>query len=71
VPVALVGAWRQRGYGNVRMRDGVALGLLGIGGGVLGAVAANAVPERALEIAFAVLLLFVAVQLGRRALRPA
>ena len=69
VPTALVGVWRQRGYGNVRERDAVALGVLGIGGGVAGVALANWVPERALEVGFAALLLFVAFQLARRALR--
>ncbi len=71
VPVALVGAWRQRGYGNLRVSDGVTVGLLAIGGAVLGVVLANALPERALELGFAALLLAVAVQMVRRALRPA
>lgn len=70
VPVALVGAWRQRAYGNLEVRDGVTVGLLAIGGAVLGVVLANALPERALELGFAALLLFVAAQLVRRALRP-
>ena len=69
IPVALVGAWRQRGYGNLRTHDAVALGLLAAGGALLGVVVANAVPERALEVAFAVLLLSVAFQLARDALR--
>ena len=69
IPVALVGGWRQHGYGNVRTRDAVALGVLAVFGALGGVVVANAVPERALEIAFAGLLLFVASQLARRALR--
>ena len=68
VPVALVGAYRQQGYGNVRVRDGVLLGLLAIPGALLGVILVNAVPERAIEIAFAALMLYVAVQLGRRGL---
>jgi len=44
------------------------LGGLAVSGAVAGAVLANAVPERALEIGFAVLILFVAAQLVRRAL---
>ena len=68
VPVAAVGAWRQRRYGNVRVRDAAVLGVVAIGGGAAGVVIANAVPERALEIGFAALLLFVASQLVRRAL---
>jgi uncharacterized protein len=69
VPVALVGAWRQQRYGNLRTREGVALGLLACGGALAGVALANAVPERALEVSFAMLQLFVASQLVRRALR--
>jgi uncharacterized membrane protein YfcA len=68
VPVAAVGAWRQRGYGNVRGRDALLLGVLAVGGAALGVVIANAVPERALKAAFSVLLVVVAAQLVRRAL---
>lgn len=68
IPVALVGAWRQRRYGNLDVREGLAVGGLAVAGAVIGAVLANAVPERALEIAFAALLLVVAAQLARRAL---
>ena len=70
VPVALVGAWRQHGYGNVRVGDGLALGLLAIAGAVGGVVIANVVPERALEVGFGLLVLFVAAQLVRQALGP-
>lgn len=70
VPVAAVGAYRQHGYGNFRTRDALLLGLLATGGGVAGVVIANNVPERALEVGFAVLILFVAAQLARRALVP-
>jgi uncharacterized protein len=68
VPVALVGAWRQRAYGNLRSREAVALGVLGVCGAALGVVVANAVPERVLEVAFGLFLLVVAVQLARQAL---
>ncbi len=69
IPVALVGAWRQRSYGNLAVRDGVTVGLLAVGGAVVGVVVANAVPERALEIGFAGLLVFVAAQMAHRAVR--
>ena len=68
VPVALVGAWRQHVYGNVRVRDGLIVGALSPLGVAAGVVLSNAVSERALEIAFALLLLFVAAQLARRGL---
>lgn len=69
IPVALVGAWRQHGQGNVDLRTGGALGLLALGGAAGGVVLANAVPERALEVGFALLILFVAGQLVVRATR--
>lgn len=70
VPVALVGAWRQARFQNVRIVDGVALGALSLFGVLGGAVLANTVPQRTLEIAFAVLTLVVAFGLVRRALGP-
>jgi uncharacterized protein len=71
VPVAMVGTWRQYRHGNVRIREGIVLGLTSIPGVVVGVLVANAVPQRALELGFAALLLFVASQIVRRALRPA
>ncbi|HWC27637.1 MAG TPA: TSUP family transporter [Solirubrobacteraceae bacterium] len=68
IPVALVGALRQRGHGNVDLRSGAILGLVGAAGAVGGAAIANAVPQRALEVSFALLILLVAAQLARRAL---
>ena len=65
VPVALVGAWRQHRYGNLRLRDGVVIGVLAVPGAVAGVVLANAVPERALELGFAALLVAVAVRARR------
>lgn len=68
VPVALVGSWRQRAYGNLRIADAAVIGALSVAG-VLGGVAlANALPERVLRIGFALLLLNMARQLVRRGL---
>lgn len=66
VPVAAVGAWRQRAYGNLRLRDGLVLGAAAVPGALLGVVAVNASPERAVELAFAALMLWVAWRLVRR-----
>ena len=68
VPVALVGAARQHRYGNLRVRDGLVMGVLATAGAAGGVVLANALPERALEISFAMLQFVVAAQLVRRAL---
>jgi uncharacterized protein len=68
VPVAILGTYRQHRYGNVRLRDGLIVGALSVPGVVLGAVLAEHLPERALELSFAALQLFFAVGLARRAL---
>jgi uncharacterized membrane protein YfcA len=71
IPVALVGAWRQAAKGNVQIGTGLQLGLLACAGAAAGAAIANAVPERALEIGFGLLILVIAAQLARRALTGA
>ncbi len=71
VAVAALGSWRQHGYGNVRVADGITIGALSLVGVAIGAVVANAVSQRVLELSFAALLLLVAAQLAARALRPA
>jgi len=67
VLVSLVGSWRQRGYGNVRVRDGLVVGLLSPLGVLAGVGLANAVPERALELSFAGVQLVFAWQLAKKA----
>lgn len=69
VLVAIVGTARQRSYGNVQMRDALLIGLLSPLGVVIGVVVSNAVPERALELGFAALVLFIAYQVAAKALR--
>lgn len=69
IPVALVGAWRQSGYGNVRVRDGVTMGFLAAAGAFVGVALANELPDRTLRVAFAALMVVVAAQLVRDALR--
>lgn len=66
VPVALVGAWRQRAYGNLRLRDSAIVGVLAVPGALAGVALVNAVPERSVEVAFALLQLTVAARLVRR-----
>jgi uncharacterized membrane protein YfcA len=69
VPVALVGAWRQHRYGNVRLRDGLVVAGLSPVGVLLGVWLSNHLPERALELSFAAVQVVFAIGLGRRALR--
>jgi uncharacterized membrane protein YfcA len=69
VPVAIAGTFTQDRYGNVRRSDALLLGVLSIAGAALGVVFANALSGEALRDSFAVLLVIVAAQLTRRALR--
>ena len=67
VVVAIVGAYRQNGYGNVRIREAMIVGALSPLGVLIGVAAANHISERALQLSFAALALFMAAQLVRRA----
>lgn len=68
VPVAMLGAWRQWGYGNLRVRDGLVVAALAPPGILLGTSLANALSERALELSFAGLQIFFAISMARRAM---
>jgi len=65
MPMALVGAWRQHRYGNLRLPDGALLGALAVPGAVAGVAIVNVVPERAVQVAFAGLMLVIAWRLVR------
>jgi uncharacterized protein len=67
---ALVGAARQSSYGNLALRDALVIGALSPLGVLIGVVAANEVPGRALELSFAALVLFIAYGLVKRAWHP-
>ncbi|WP_217914332.1 sulfite exporter TauE/SafE family protein [Miltoncostaea marina] len=69
VPVAVLGSWRQTRAGTVRWRDATAIGLVSVGTAVAGALIADAAPERALRVGFALVLAGTAVQLALRARR--
>lgn len=69
IGVGIVGAWRQYGYGNVRPRDGALMGALSLVGVAGGVAVANVLPEHALKLLFAAVMLYFAGSLFRRALR--
>jgi len=70
VPVAIVGTYRQDRYGNVVRPDALLLGLLSLAGAAAGVALANALSGAFLRDSFALLLVLVAAQLARGALRP-
>jgi len=63
IPVAIVGAYAQDHYGNVRRGDALLLGLLSLVGAAGGVALANALSGRALRDSFAALLVLVAARL--------
>lgn len=67
VPVAIVGSYRQKQYGNVAVRDGIWIGLLSLPAAIFSAWVANAIPENVLEMLFVLLALYVAFRMFRRA----
>ena len=71
IPVAIVGAWRQRSYGNVRERDALTIGILSPVGVLAGVKLANVVSDKTLSYLFAAVLLYFALTLAKRALTPA
>jgi hypothetical protein len=68
VPVAIVGTFKQDGYGNVRRHDAIVMGLLSIAGAAAGVALANALSGTVLRVGFALLMVFVAIQLVRKAM---
>ncbi len=64
--VAAVGTWRQHRHGNLRLGDGLTIGGLSLVGVAVGVGLANVAPERALELGFAGLQLYLAYTLIRR-----
>lgn len=70
IPVAAVGAWSQGRYGNLRLRDGLVIGVLSPLGVLAGTLLAEVLAERALQLLFAAMQLYFAFRLARRALTP-
>jgi uncharacterized protein len=70
IPVAIVGAAQQKRYGNLRLRDGILIGLLSPIGVLGGVELANLVSNRVLSYLFAAMLLYFAYTLARRAIAP-
>jgi len=64
VPTSIVGTWRNRKTANVDVRAGVAVGVAGAATAVVGGVIAEALPERAAAVSFAVLMIVVCARLA-------
>jgi uncharacterized membrane protein YfcA len=71
LPTVAAGTWRQRRYGNVRLRAAVTIGIASILGVEGGVEVATSLPEHWLRRLFALLLFGVAANLAWRNRRPA
>ena len=69
VPTVLVGSWRQAGYGNVRWRAALVLGLAAAVTAQGGVALAESLSDATLRRLFAGLLVLVAFQIAWRARR--
>ena len=69
IPVAAVGAWRQRSYGNLDVRSGLAIGAFAAVAAVAGVLLVNVLPVELVRYAFAVLMLYVAWRMAVTAIR--
>jgi uncharacterized membrane protein YfcA len=67
LPTVAAGTWRQLGYGNVRVRAAVLVGVASVAGVLGGAAVALALPQDLLRRLFALFLLGVAAQIAWRA----
>ena len=67
VPTAIIGTWRNRRNLQVDMRAATVVGLAGAGCAVAGALVADWLPDRASNLMFAGLLVFMALRLAREA----
>ncbi len=68
IPVAMVGTIKQDGYGNVRRKDALTMGLLSLVGAGAGVALANALSGAVLRVGFSLLMVLVAIQLVRKAM---
>ena len=70
IPVVAFGAWQQHHAGNVRWREGIAIGAASIVGVTGGAALATSLDEQLLRYLFAGFLVLVAAQLVWSARHP-
>lgn len=69
IPVAAVGAWRQKGYGNLDVRAGIGIGIFAAGAAIVGVALVNVLPVDVMRHGFAVLMIYVAWRMGSGAIK--
>ncbi len=69
IPVAAVGAWRQKRYGNLDVRSGLAIGAVAAVAALAGVALVNALPVELVRYAFAGVMLYVAWRMAASAIK--
>ncbi|MDP5034256.1 MAG: TSUP family transporter [Solirubrobacteraceae bacterium] len=69
IPVAAVGAWRQKSYGNLDVRSGLTIGAFAAVAAVAGVALVNVLPVELVRYAFAALMLYVAWRMASSAIK--
>jgi uncharacterized membrane protein YfcA len=69
LPTVAAGAWRQRGYGNIRWQPALVIGVASVPGALLGTWLAVELGNETLRRLFALLVIAVAGQVAWRAWR--
>lgn len=64
IPAIAVGGLRQFRYGNVHLRSGLIIGVFSLAGVAVGTLCATALPNSALRLMFAGMLVLLAVRLA-------
>ena len=69
IPVAAVGGWRQKSYGNLDVRSGLTIGAFAAVAAVAGVALVNVLPVELVRYAFAALMLYVAWRMASSAIK--
>ena len=69
IPVAAVGAWRQKGYGNLDVRAGLTIGLFAAIAAIVGVALVNVLPVNLVRYGFAALMLYVSWRMASSAIK--
>ncbi len=69
IPVAAVGAWRQKGYGNLDLKTGLTVGLFAALAAIVGVALVNVLAASLVRYGFAALTLYAAWRMAASAIK--
>ncbi len=69
IPAAAIGAWRQKGYGNLDLKTGLTVGLFAALAAIVGVALVNVLASSLVRYCFAALMLYVAWRMAASAIK--